>query len=108
MRIRAGILSLLTGGALALSCLSVPGARAGGSTAARSPSWHVVYRQAALDVSGVTAGSADNAWAYGHGKLGGGKLVHWNGTRWAPVRYPDQNTYLINSAFVISPTDAWF
>ncbi len=49
-----------------------------------------------------------NAWAYGNGKLGGGKLLHWNGKRWAAVSYPHQNTYLITAAFVLSPTDAWF
>ena len=105
MRVRAGFISLLAGTTLAISGLSAPVASA---TAARSPSWHVVYRQSGLNVIGVRASGPRNAWAYGNGKLGGGKLLHWNGARWAAVSYPRQNTYLITAAFVLSPTDAWF
>lgn len=107
-RVRAGFISLLAGGALALSSLSAPVAGATPSSAARTPSWHVVYKQAGLNLEGVTAGSPDSAWAYGVGPKDGGKLLHWNGRSWTQVRYPDQNTYDIFSAFVLSPTDVWF
>jgi hypothetical protein len=67
-----------------------------------------VYRQAGLNISGVTAGSGSDAWAYGTGRLGGGKLLHWNGEKWTQVRYPGQNTYQIDAAFVLTPSDVWF
>lgn len=105
MRVRAGFISLLAGSALAISSLSAPVASA---AAARTPSWHVVYRQAGLNISGVTAGSGSDAWAYGTGKLGGGKLLHWNGENWSQVRYPSQNTYQTDAAFVLTPSDVWF
>lgn len=101
-------MSLLTGGALALACLSAPAAGAAPASAARAPAWHVALRQANLNITGVTAGSSSDAWAYGTGKLGGGKLLHWNGRRWVSVAYPQQNTYQIRAAFVLSATDVWF
>ena len=106
--LRAGFTALLAATAMTLGCLAAMPASASASVAVRVPAWHVVYRQANLDISGVTAGGPDDAWAYGTGKLGGGKLLHWNGISWAPAGYPHQNTYDIRAAFVLSPTDVWF
>ena len=107
-------MSLVTGGALALACLSVPAATAAPSnaapaSAARAPAWHVAFRHPGDIFEGVTAGGPDNAWAYGYGKYGG-VLLHWNGDTWASVHYPGQykNSYEILHAYVLSAGDVWF
>jgi hypothetical protein len=108
-RARAGFISALIGGALALSSLSAPVAGAAPTSAARTPAWHVAYRQSGFTVTGVTAGGPDNAWAYGY-TTSSGLLLHWNGEQWTPVHYPAQyhTGYIITDAFVLSPTDVWF
>src|SRR5262249_29186132 len=88
----------------------VPSAVAGsvvlaGTPAARAPSSPTPV--AASDITGelsaVSAVSASDAWA-----VGGGLIMHWNGTSWTRVKSPDMpRSGVLRGVSMVSATDGW-
>lgn len=94
--------------ALTLSCMLAVPASASAARAARAPSWHVVYRQAGISVTGVVATSSKNAWAIGLAdSRPTGILLHWNGRRWGRMTLPDAHRFLPMAIYPVSATDFW-
>jgi hypothetical protein len=112
---RASLAALLTGTALILSCAAAGPAgavTASASANAARPTWHVVFQLAGTDISSVTASGPDNAWAVGNvwdrKGVPHGRLMHWDGSRWRLMSYPDQRVFLIYATYALSATDVWF
>jgi hypothetical protein len=85
---------------------------AAAAVSAARPAWRVIYRLQGTDITAVTASGPDNAWAVGNfwdakGRPHG-QLLHWDGSRWRLVSYPDQRVHLISAAYALTATDAWF
>jgi hypothetical protein len=105
--IRAGLTALLAIPGLALTAAASGPASA--TAASRTPAWHVQYRQPGTDITAVSATGPDNAWAIGLNRRHGsaGLLLHWNGSRWQPMRYPGEAADLPIAIFALSATDFW-
>jgi hypothetical protein len=55
-------------------------------------------------LNGVSVLSSSDAWAVGNGST----VLHWNGTRWAPVTIPNLTAYVqLNAVDAVSPSDVW-
>jgi hypothetical protein len=58
-------------------------------------------------LKGVTAISADDAWAVGASTSFTGLLVHWNGTAWTPVNGGPSGAVGFSSVAAVSASDIW-
>ncbi len=127
MRVTSKLASLavvLTSAALALSCTAAgsagastaatgsAGAGAAAAVGAARPAWQVMYRLPGTDITAVSASGPDSAWAAGNfwdaKGCSRGRLLHWDGSRWRLVSYPDQRVHLISAVYALTASDAWF
>ncbi len=120
----ASLAVVLTSAALALSCTAAgsagastaatgsAGAGAAAAVGAAQPAWQVMYRLPGTDITAVSASGPDSAWAAGNfwdaKGVPRGRLLHWDGSRWRLVSYPDQRAHLISAVYALTAADAWF
>jgi hypothetical protein len=70
---------------------------------AATPQWRIAYRSSSGILFGVTALSRTNAWA-----VGAQVILHWQGTRWQPVKVPGiTSRYLPTAVAASSPNNVW-
>jgi hypothetical protein len=108
----AGLLCLLTAGAVAGSGAALAASQSGqlaqsGQSAQRVNTRFSVTGQ----ISAVSATSASNAWAVGYSGIYNVNqktlLLHWNGSKWTPMTTPKPVYGELDGVYATSPDNAW-